>query len=82
MSLPILVASCDVCDMAFTQLSSWTSHKELHTKDDNSSKHRCDICNKTYTQKVGLLNHKRRHVESEKTHTCQVCPLKFYTTGM
>jgi len=64
---------CDICNIAFSQYSSLSTHKRTHIGE---KPFKCDICNKAFSQSTYLSRHKRTHT-GEKPFVCHICKKAF-----
>ncbi len=61
---------CEICDMTFSHIDSYTSHVDIHSLSVNYS---CVLCERTFNQSFDLMKHK----EVCQTYSCDMCKKTF-----
>jgi len=69
--------SCNVCHTSFSDSSSLSRHRRIHTGE---RPYKCSICSAAFTDKSTLVQHRRTHT-GERPYACQHCGAKFSRSG-
>ncbi len=67
---------CEICNMTFSHIDSFTSHVDIHSLPRTYT---CDLCEETFLQKIKLEEHKTecQKQKCENMYSCHMCERTF-----
>jgi len=72
-----LELKCDICNLTFSNKTSFVKHKNVHSKIKPKTQYYCEVCGKGVSQLCNLKSHMAVHTGEKKVFTCGVCRVKF-----